>query len=277
MMKQLLYCYLIVILCSCSTGTSVKKNDITKSWRLSEVLSIETENPEMEGMMKKIAEKQLVSKGYLLSFFPDNTYTELTGYHIEEGEWQLINDHEIKFGEKKLRIKKIEKRKSKNFMIAEVDSKGVELNMNLLWVEEAPMLKEYKEDPFYGENNKWRTKPKNKETDEQIRNRLLNYILHFAYILQSSTQRDQSVVSFTNSMGIIRVYRGGIGRVRSANIPKDWTNCFYDQEDATKAYELFSQYLTRGVYKGGTTGSWVKDDYKILMTIYDEIKMKGKG
>ncbi len=44
-----------------------------------------------------------------------------------------------------------------------------------------------------------------------------------------------------------------------------------------KTYYLFSSYLNKGVYKGGTTGNWVKDDCNILMNIYDNIQNKAQG
>lgn len=276
-MKKLLYFLILIICFSCSEEVATAPEEITKIWRLSEVMELQTNDAETNTSTKREIERKMVSDGYVLCFFPNNTYTALQGYTINEGNWKFSRDGKLLFGSNEMQIDRFETKRSKNFLISDVAIADQGINAKLRWVEEAEMLEDFKEDPFYSANNQWRKKPKNKETDAQIRARLLNYIQHFANILNASTEREHDVVSFAHSMGIIRVYRGGIGRVKKENIEKDWINCFYDKEDAMKAYELFSRYLVRGKYKGGTTGDWVKDDYNILLSIYDEIENKEKG
>ena len=42
-----------------------------------------------------------------------------------------------------------------------------------------------------------------------------------------------------------------------------------------RAFDLFKSYLNRGLYKGGKTGDWVKDDYFLMLHIYNDL-MEGK-
>lgn len=272
-MKNFLSLFLVIYLFSCSSEPTIKGAEITKGWRLSEVISMEGQDNEVNELLKLSFEEGLISQGYVLHFFPDNRFTELTGYSIEAGNWEF-DGKEITFGDKKIIVERFEEKRKKNFMIGNLSMEKENINAKLRWVKEVEMLETFKMDPFYPKNNLWRNKPSQKESEEKIRERLLNYVLHFAYILKASTERTHNVVSFAHSMGIIKVYRGGIGIVKTEQIKDEWKNCFFDEEDAMKAYDLFKSYLNRGLYKGGTTGDWVKDDYKILMSVYRKIKDK---
>lgn len=265
---------LLVLLCSCKAKLENKEDQIIGSWRLSEVLSFENEDPDMKEVMKIIFKQSLVSKGFVLSFFPDSTYTELTGYNSISGKYEFISDGQVRFGENTLTIENKENIGSNTFLTAIVENPTEDLNAKFKLVNDGVMLTDYKTDPFYGLNNKWRQRPDRKETYEEIRERLLNYILHVAYLLRAANERGDGIVSFAHSQGIIKVYRGGIGRLPKNLIDKSWIHCFYDEEDALKAYNLFSNYLKNGVYKGGTTGNWVKDDSELLLNIFYQIKKK---
>lgn len=270
-MKNCLYLLLLFSVFSCSSEPIIKETEITKGWRLSEVISMEGEDDEINEFLKLAFEEGLISQGYVLHFFPDKRFTELTGYSIEAGNWEF-DGKEIKFGDKKIIVEGFEEKRKKIFLIGNLSIEEENINAKLRWVKEVEMLETFKMDPFYPKNNLWRKKPSQKENDEAIRKRLLNYVLHFAYILKASTERGHNVVSFAHSMGIIKVYRGGIGIVKTQQIKDEWKSCFFDEADAMKAYDLFKSYLNRGLYKGGTTGDWVKDDYKILMSVYRKIK-----
>lgn len=268
--------FITILLLSCKPSVNPYYNEILGSWRMSEIIIFDKDNPEIDEMMRIMMGQELKSKGLVLHFFPDSTYTELTEYSTTTGNWEFLSDNTIRFGEFELTIKNFETINSKKFLIASIVNEEDELNGEFRFSQDGKMLENFKKDPFYGENNKWRNRPLRKETNEEIRERLLNYILHYAYILNASVERDQSAVSFAHSMGLIQQFRGGIGRIPKNKINEDWINCFYDEEDAMKAFYLFSSYLNKGVYKGGSTGSWVKDNYEILLTLFYEIKKKSK-
>lgn len=272
-MKNYLYLFFAINFFSCSNEPTFNEKDLIKAWRLSEVISMDGENNEMNELLKLAFEEGLLEDGYVLYFFPDKKFTELTGYSSEVGNWEF-DGKELKFGDKKIQIEKFKEMRKKVFLIGDLLIDDEKFKPKLRWVKEVEMLEQFKMDPFYPKNNLWRNKPSQKENENQIRERLLNYVLHFAYILKASTERDHNVVSFAHSLGIIKVYRGGIGIVKTEQINEEWKDCFFDEEDAMIAYDLFNSYLNRGVYKGGTTGNWVKDDYKILMSLYRKIKNK---
>ena len=271
-MKLFLSILIGLFLFGCTLQSSITEEKIQKGWRLSEVVAVNGKDAKTAALIKELLQKTLISTGSVMHFFPDKTYTDLTNYSIKDGKWELVNGNELKFGENKISIQKLEVINSRTFMIGDLYLAGQNLNVTLKWVEEVPMLENFKEDPFYADNNKWRQKPEDKENEEQIKQRLLNYVLHFAYILKAASERKQNAVSFAHSLGIIQVYRGGVGAVSMEHIDDNWINCFYDSEDAKKAYDLFSLQLVNSSYNGGTTGEWIKDDYNILMSIVEDIK-----
>ena len=271
MIKNIFYS-ILVFLIFYSCGPTIEKEKIIGGWRLAEVISFDSGNAEVDKMMMNNFGSVLIADGFVQYFFPDRKFTEMTGYFAEHGKWAYQGSDKIKFGNRLLQIKQFEEKKGREFMIAVVEMREEDLELELKFVREAKMLNNYKSDPFHPKNNLWRIKPKQKETDEQIKARLINYVEHFAGILKASSEREGSVVSFAHSLGIIQVYRGGIGVVKKKKVNKDWINCFYDEEDAMKAQSMFKKYVKGNKYKGGTSGNWVKDDYQILRSLLRTMK-----
>lgn len=270
-MEKLFYLVIGILLIT-SCGSSVEKEKIIGGWRLAEVLSFDSDNPEVDKMMKNNFGSVLLADGFVQYFFPDKNYTEMSGYFAEHGKWAFQGSDKIRIGNRVLQIKSFEENKGKEFMIADVEMREADLNLELKFVREVDMLEDFKSDPFYPKNNQWRIKPKSKESDEAIKARLINYVEHFAGILKAASEREGNVVSFAHSLGIIQVYRGGIGVVKKKKISKEWINCFHDEEDAFKAQSMFKKYLGGSKYRGASSGSWVKDDYQILLNILRKMK-----
>lgn len=164
------------LLASCSKPIS--PTDLQKSWRLSEVLSVSSPKAEMDEELRDKTERALVADGNVISFFPDNTYTQLNGYLLDDGAWEMLGDREVKLGQQQLKIDKIETIKGKTFLTGSLLKPKDGLTLKLKWTEDAKPLKNFKKDPFYPVNNRWRIKPKQPEDPAQIKERLLNYLLH---------------------------------------------------------------------------------------------------
>lgn len=266
----LLFFPLFMVACS----KPIEPADLQRNWRLAEVVSVSTPKSEADEELRDKTERELVANGNVISFFPDNTYSQLNGYLLDDGAWEMLGNREVKLGQQQLKIDKIELVKRQTFLTGTLLKPKDGLTLKLKWAEDAKPLKNFKKDPFYPDNNRWRIRPKQAEDDAQIKARLLNYILHYALILNASLERKTDVVSFAHSMGIVKIYRGGIGAIPWESVKQDWIDCFYSPEDALKAYRLFENHLSKAGFRGASTGEWVKDDYQILMSIYDE--MKGK-
>ncbi len=262
----------LILFSDCKKEEDLLVDQIIGSWRLAEVIAYDRENNDVDKTVKSMLGNQLISNGYVLHFFPDSSFTEIDGYKANLGKWASLNNQMIRTKHFNLTIKEFQKSTSREFLILDINHRGENLKSTLKFVKEGKSLEDFTTDPFYPDHNLWRIPPEEKESEEEIQQRLLNYILHYAYILKASEEREHQTVSFSHSLGLIQVFRGGIGRVPKNRIKQEWINCFYDEDDAMKAYALFSSYLKKGVYKGGTTGNWVKDDFEILLHIYQQIK-----
>lgn len=257
---------------SLQTNQVVDKRDLKGSWLLAEVdQDTTTIKKEEDGLLADAQKKRAVQNGMVISFFPDSTFTEIYGdgryqfgrYSINENKLTLTDQKEVRkvtmtfgadaYGHRTIELKS-DKTSSKTFS------------------EYTRPLEKFWEDPFHSKNNNWRLKPTFAENDKQLEAKVINYIQHNCYILKAATDRDQAIVSWQFSEGIIRIYNGGIGIVSTSYIPQSWINTFYSKEDAMKAYNLYESYLRANSYKGANTGKWVKDDYNILISIYAHAK-----
>jgi hypothetical protein len=230
------------------------------TWRLSrDSVSIGAENK--------------VSNDLLLAFFPDSTFTEVgENGEYENGKWSYARST------KALSI--IYQNRTENYQVA-FSQEGSGLRVVDLFSPEGETLslggfgrnmEKFHEDPFYPANNLWRVKPAQSETNQQIKARLGKFILHSAYIFNAATVRRQQLVSWEFSNGILRIYKAGIGVVPANRVPQSWINCFYSQEDAMKARDMLEDYLLSSPYKGQPTGNWLRDDYNILISIYNGLQ-----
>ena len=240
----------IFILQACGPSNNFDQKQIWGSWRLSEIIAFDKENSDLDKLAREMAGRELMAEGFVIFFFPDSMLTELNGYSTSHKKWSFVENKKINYGTTNLTIEKIEQIKSRTYLTATYHDEATSIQSEFKFVKETEPLEDFKSDPFYPTNNKWRERPKAKETNEEIRARLLNYILHYAYILNAAHERDNNVVSFAHSMGLIQVFRGGIGRIPKNRIEQSWIDCFFDEEDAMKAFYLFSSYLRKGVYKG---------------------------
>jgi hypothetical protein len=101
--------------------------------------------------------------------------------------------------------------------------------------------------------------------------------LHNALIFKKVVRLKQEKVSYEYSKGIIKFYTRGIGILPEGLIDKDWEQCFFNSKDAMTAYYLYDAYLDNKVRKGFKYAeNWIKEDYLILIQVYDQINKKEK-
>ena len=215
------------------------------------------------------------NEDFLLSFFPDNTFTEVkTSGAYTTGKWNYAADSSLlmNYGSETKTFSLLFGKENTGLRLLTLKSASGE---TLSLAGFGKSMEKFQDDPFYPANNSWRNKPSQSETDKQILNRLTGYLLHSAYLLKAADTRKQSIISWEFSKGVIKIYNGGIGLVPREDIPEIWTNNFHSKEDALKAYEMFDDYLRTTSYKGTPKGNWVLDDHAILMDIILGLKRRG--
>lgn len=241
-------------------------NTLHGSWRLDHAETGNISENRLPDSMSKNEDK-------LLSFFPDSTFSEVNanGYYAT-GKWAYSDaDSSLKmvYSTKSEQYKVFFNRAGNGLREVELASvSGKNLSLSGF----GKCMEKFRDDPFYPANNIWRKKPAQPENEKQIRDRLLRYISHNARLLNAAYIRKQQILSWEFSKGIIKIYNGGIGLVGREEIPQVWINSFYSKEDALTAYEMMDNYLRTTSYKGKATGNWVKDDYLILVSIFEGLK-----
>lgn len=238
-----LLCAIVILFNSCSSTEKINKNNIIGSWTVSDIKKYDKDYLEITDENPSVLGSEQLNKGSVLYLFPDSTYTELVDQNVKIGNWSFINDNEIKYSNQKLTIDRFEAIETSRSLFASIPREDKTVESEITLVEEVLKIKDFKKDPFYPGNNKWRERPSKSENNEAIINRLSNYLLHNAYILKAAHERNESSVSFAHSKGIIKVYQGGIGIVKPNKIDKDWIDSFYNEREAMKAYHLFRSYL----------------------------------
>ncbi|MFC4263282.1 hypothetical protein ACFOWM_10360 [Ferruginibacter yonginensis] len=251
------------------------KKTILGTWRLADVRRLSAiKSSSDDALLEKAELNQLVQMGMLLSFFPDETYTLITGsngytagnFKSDKQAKTLILNNRQTIDSLKYQY---DQNAERSFLLIQ-DKKN---NLFLKFVNEAPLGNDFKEEPYWSTNNEWRMKPLKPESPAALQLRLGNYFKHIAYILKTANDKKLQRVSFEFSEGILKIYDGGIGICAVDNIPASWQNCFYNKNQALTAYEMYNTYLKKSKrYKGSSTGNWIEDDYNVLTSIYGALK-----
>lgn len=241
-------------------STPKPPNSFQGSWRMENLTATGSPENGQSGM----------EVGVVLSFFSDSTFTELAADgSYRAGKYQL-QDSLLSFT--------LDKKTERNFLSFESGRHGRKMMVlrpangrTRTFAEYAHALKNFKEDPFYFKNNTWRVKPARSQSDQELELKLANYILHNACLLRAAATRNQAVVSWEFSGGIIRIFNGGVGIVEKHGIPQTWKDAFFSDKEALRAVRLYEDCLLKYSADTDRTGNWVQDDANILMRIYGQL------
>lgn len=275
--KNLFFLFIISLLfLSCqsesnSNWSPKNESEITQIWELSDIKFDNKEGSEKMDLFSEAISKSVMQDGLKLSIFPDGHGTEFHGEKYRTFKWQLTDNSDglvMRFNNETdtLHFIQLEERKEKKYLTLEYSNLG-----KFEFLAYQAMLKNPINDPFHPANNEWRIKPKKEESELELKQRLENYVKHYTCILKASMERDEDILSFEKSMGIIKIYRSGIGVIKEANVSDTWKACFFNDEQAEQTRTYYREYLTKDKFKGARSGSWVKDDYEILLNLYRKI------
>lgn len=273
-MRIFSYLFLITILISACSQDKIDTNKAIQGiWRMSESIDKKKVKHSDDPLLNEAKKLEEGKEGHVLSIFPDNSFTELAGKRsYSYGTWKWLEEGKIiefnHSNHKKFIYTVAFDTKDTNNILANFSNSSKQLS----FIKEAKLFDSYKEEPFYAEHNQWRIKPTKSENKAQLLERLGNYFEHMAYLLKAADERNLEVISFEFSMGIVKIYNGGIGIHEFDVLPVEWKDTYYNDEDLKVVYSLFYDYLQDNRYRGASTGEWVKDDYTILLSIYNDLK-----
>ena len=269
MKKLIASALLLFLVVSCGNNETV--NEFPAVWRLVSNQKKKSSNIEKDPLLEEAKNHEAGQRGMLLAVFPDNTFTRLdeNGFY-DFGKWEWVEEGS--------RLRFIGQQKTAEWDVNVKKQTESEAELTLendqeaqVWQRQATMLKAYQEDEFYPSNNTWRIKPKKAENQKEIIERLWNFLRHTTYLLKAADLRNVQVVSFKHADGVVKIFSSGIGVQDWEYISDYWKSTFYNEEQAKLARILFKNYLRNYPYNGTGTGNWVKDDYFLMLHIYNDL------
>ena len=145
---------------------------------------------------------------------------------------------------------------------------GVNSTTNLKFTASGKRFKDAGEEPFFLDNNRWRIKPKTKETDVAIHQRLKENIHFFILFYKSVLAKEEQVVSFWGLPSCFKWYGGGIFLKKETELKENWVSCFYNKAQAMQAYRLAEKLLAQKYTWPKGEKNWLKLNLAVLQQMY---------
>jgi hypothetical protein len=276
---QTIFCLFVsALFCACKNEKPVAVPEksveapsigLEKSWNMSiasasnlpENGGTATERRMYEGFYK---EKSRL--GFSWHFFPDGTLVEVSAQKYAEGKWSS-ND-----GNKTLDITVPSAAKAEKIAVTYMgtDSLAIQIgtgkNVHTFGFQNNGAKYDVPtQNPFHPINNQWRIKPTASETDEQLKARIKNNIEHFALILESTIKHNLKTASFRQSPTCYHQYNGGVGLEAKKDLSAAWLDCFFDKNDAERAYKLAEKGMkAEGKAATNIKNNWVQNNLAVF-------------
>jgi hypothetical protein len=201
-----------------------------------------------------------------LALFRDFTVTENARCRVQMGKWHLNkNNREL--------VLRFANGVSKTYIVEKIAMKQMELSWKrrgddvagLTLSAKAMAHKRPGEDPFYPANNQWRVRPLASESNQQIRQRVRQFVHFYALFYWDCYRKSETELSFGGLPCCFEWYNGGIGMQTQGELDKRWIRCFYSDDQAYKGYEMLASILERHELKWPENPtSWVQQTAQVL-------------
>jgi hypothetical protein len=279
MNKRYFLFFLLIFICSCKQEVNFSKVLVTTDnlegiWRLTEI-EISDDFYHASNSLEQRKVHGQIGQGYILSIFPNKELTRLIDNDMSVYTWNLIVNNKsespsliIKNEVESDTFSNISIEDNQGYVFLSCQYKNIGTFKFHL---ENKMLEDFKEDPYFSENNKWRITSKTNESQKQLKARITNYLNHYRLLLLSSTKRPNTKIRLMNSEGILRVFDGGIGLKPRSQISKRWLYKYYSDSQAYKVYDRLEKHFKNRVIKKKTKAGWRLDNVSIidsLITVY---------
>jgi hypothetical protein len=184
-----------------------------------------------------VKEDSLLTPASFLNLKRDGTYTSDFG-SFEYGHWTKQEDELLLTDTlKKTTRLHINALTAKELQV--VTNKGMVMNF------EGQRIKasDKQDDPFSLENNRWRIKATHKESEAEIRNRLIDHCRFWIAYFNWANESRQETVDVRSTPTPIKIYGNGFSLKSFSDLPYEWRSYFFDSEDCKIAnnlmYEMF--------------------------------------
>ncbi len=148
---------------------------------------------------------------------------------------------------------------------------GVNSSTNLKFIAPGKRFKNANDEPYFLENNRWRIKAKNKESDSAIHQRLKDNLYFFILFYKSSLAKEDKAISFWGLPSCFKWYGGAIFIKKKDELKDNWINCFYNEEQAMQAYKLADKLLSQKYDWPKGERNWIKLNLAVVELMYKKL------
>lgn len=125
--------------------------------------------------------------------------------------------------------------------------------------------------PFSRQNYQWSEKPAKPESDEQINNRVKEYVQFCAYYFQGFLNGNAAQIDFNALPSCLNWYQGGISIENEGKLNPKWIDCFYSKEQAYKARQMLEDAIVKKYKWDEKETNWMKQIVPVLQQIHDNL------
>jgi hypothetical protein len=205
-------------------------------------------------------------------FFADGSFLKNPRNAMEYGKWEYNDDRKIitlnYSGENGKDMYKIAALAPDELDLLNI---GINTSTILKFISSGKRLKKLDDDPYYIGNNYWRIKPNKRESDADIQKRLKGNLHFFVLFYKDAIAKKSETVSFWGLPSCLKWYSGGIYLEKKEDLNEFWINCFYNKDQAMKAYGMMDKLLQlKYTWPKGET-NWVKQNLAVLEQMYDNM------
>jgi len=243
------------------TGNNNLKTIVCQGWQLQDDLETLTMSNDAEGM--------LPFRSFYLS--SDATFVMNPRNSIVFGNWQMDEKNKtitLNQADGGKTVYKIEDLQQKQLIVT---NKSEGSTTQLKFVSAGYQYKLLLNDPFHTSNNTWRIAPKKIESDSAIRERLKGFVRFHILFYRDNLAKDEKSISFYGFPTCLRWYAGGIFLTKQKDLAANWYQCFYNKEQALKAYAMMDKALAKKYTWEKSRVNWVIKNLGVLEQISNQL------
>jgi hypothetical protein len=123
-------------------------------------------------------------------------------------------------------------------------------------------------DPFSAERNRWRLPAREKETEADIRRRLLNHFQFWEAYFTWALNDNISSVDVRSTPTLLKIYGNGFVLKSVEDLPPEWRSIFFDAADCVRANNLMENLFH------SRTIAWAHTDnkYKLFIGAFQQMQ-----
>jgi len=115
-------------------------------------------------------------------------------------------------------------------------------------------------DPYSKENNWWRIKPRQPESDEQITRRVLNHLTFWQLLFHDADEYNRPYVAYNWFASPLVVASNGVVMKLYNDVKNEWDQNFYDSVQAHEGYELMRKCFSKKIKYLETDNKYLRNE-----------------